>query len=253
MITLNARLSDENPVYGAFAKTNDPFFIEILGRAGFDFVILDSEHGPNSPRDLYPLVLASRVSGLLPVVRVGQLSETDIARVLDLGVAGVQIPQLSTAAQAQQAVQWSRFAPKGSRGVCRFVRAADFSMRTRAEYFQDANEITVVGMVEGIAGIRNLDEILEVDGIDVLFIGPYDLSQSLGVIGDVENPRVMKQIEIIVAKCKARKRAVGTFVDNMEAAKRYRKLGIKYLAYSVDVGIFADACRKINNELRALD
>jgi len=252
MITLNSRLSNGSPVYGAFAKTNDPFFIEILGRAGFDFVILDSEHGPNSPRDLYPLVLASRVSGLLPVVRVGTLSETDIARVLDLGVAGVQVPQLSTAAQAQLAAQWSRFAPKGSRGVCRFVRAADFSLQARTEYFEDANEITVIGMVEGVAGIRNLDEILEVDGIDVLFVGPYDLSQALGVIGDVENPRVMNQIEIIVAKCKARNRSVGTFVDNMATAKRYKELGIKYLAYSVDVGIFADACRKISEELRAL-
>ena len=252
MITLKSRLSNGSPVYGAFAKTNDPFFIEILGRAGFDFVILDSEHGPNSPRDLYPLVLASRVSGLLPVVRVGTLSETDIARVLDLGVAGVQVPQLSTAAQAKLAAQWSRFAPKGSRGVCRFVRAADFSLQARTEYFEDANEITVIGMVEGVAGIRNLDEILEVDGIDVLFVGPYDLSQALGVIGDVENPRVINQIEIIVAKCKARNRSVGTFVDNMATAKRYKELGIQYLAYSVDVGIFADACRKISEELRAL-
>jgi 4-hydroxy-2-oxoheptanedioate aldolase len=251
-MTLNTRLSNENPVYGVFAKTNDPFFVEILGNAGFDFVILDSEHGPNSPRDMYPLILASWVSGLLPVIRIGSLSESEIARALDLGVAGVQVPQLCTAKQASQAVQWSRFAPKGSRGVCRFVRAADFSLRTRAEYFEHANEITVIGMVEGVAGIRNLDEILEVEGVDVLFIGPYDLSQALGVLGDVENPLVLKEIEAIVAKCKSRNRTVGTFVDNIAMAKRYKELGIKYLAYSVDVGIFSNACREINNVLRAL-
>lgn len=252
MVTLNGRLSDEGPVYGVFAKTNDPFFIEVLGKAGFDFVILDCEHGPNSPRDIYPLVLASRANGLLPVVRVGALSETEIARVLDLGVAGVQVPQISTAEQARSLAQWSRFAPRGTRGVCRFVRAADFSLRTRAEYFEDANDITVIGMVEGVAGIRNLDEILEVDGIDVLFIGPYDLSQALGLTGQVDHPLVMEQIEIVIAKCKARNRVVGTFVDNMATAKRYKDLGVKYLAYSVDVGIFADACRKISGELRAL-
>jgi 4-hydroxy-2-oxoheptanedioate aldolase len=251
-MTLNTRLSNEGPLYGVFAKTNDPFFVEILGKAGFDFVILDSEHGPNSPRDMYPLVLASWVSGLLPVVRVGTLSEADISRALDLGVAGVQVPQLSTAEQAQQAVFWSRFAPKGSRGVCRFVRAADFSLQTRAEYFGHANDITVIGMVEGVAGIRNLDEILEVDGIDVVFIGPYDLSQALGVIGEVEHPQVLKEIELIAAKCKTRNRTVGTFVDNIATAKRYKELGVKYLAYSVDVGIFADACLAINNDLRAL-
>jgi 4-hydroxy-2-oxoheptanedioate aldolase len=132
------------------------------------------------------------------------------------------------------------------------VRAADFSLQPRAEYFKRANEITVIGMIEGVAGIRNLDEILEVDGIDVLFIGPYDLSQALGVIGEVENPRVMNEVEAIVAKCKARNRAVGTFVDDIAMAKRYKELGVKYLAYSVDVGIFAEACKGINNDLRAL-
>jgi 4-hydroxy-2-oxoheptanedioate aldolase len=252
MITLNARLSIAGPVYGVFAKTNDPFFIEILGKAGFEFVILDGEHGPNSPRDMYPLVLASWASGLLPIVRVSTLSETNIARALDLGIAGVQVPQLGTAEQARQAAEWSRFAPKGSRGVCRFVRAADFSLRPSDEYFALANEISVIGMVEGVAGVRNLDEILEVDGIDVLFIGPYDLSHALGVIGDVENPLVLKEIEVIVAKCNARNRTVGTFVDNLASAKRYKELGVKYLAYSVDVGIFADACQEISTELRAL-
>lgn len=252
MKTLNARLSGEGPVYGVFAKTSDPFFIEILGKAGFDFVILDSEHGPNSPRDMYPLVLASWVSGLLPVVRVGMLSEAEIARMLDLGLAGIQVPQINTVEQAEKAAKWSRFAPRGLRGVCRFVRAADFSLQARVEYFAQANEIAVIGMLEGVAGIRNLNEILEVGGIDVLFIGPYDLSQALGVIGEVDNPVVLKEIEVIVSKCKARNRTVGMFVDSIASARRYKELGVKYLAYSVDVGIFADACQEINDELRVL-
>ena len=252
MTTLRARLSGDSPAYGVFAKTNDPFFIEIIGKAGFDFVVLDSEHGPNSPRDMYPLILASRANGLLPVVRVGSLSESEIARALDLGAAGVQVPQLSSAEEARKVAQWSRFAPRGSRGVCRFVSAADFSLQTRTEYFERANQVTVIGMIEGAAGIKNLDEILDVDGIDVLFIGPYDLSQALGVIGDVQNPIVLNEIEKIVVKCKARSRIVGTFVDNIAAAKRYKDLGVKYLAYSVDVGIFADACQGIGNSLRAL-
>ena len=252
MTTLNERLSGEDPVYGVFTKTNDPFFIEIMGKAGFDFVILDTEHGPNSPRDMYPLILASRASGLFPVVRVSTLSETDIARALDLGVAGVQVPQLSTAEQAQNAVHWSRFAPLGTRGVCRFVSAADFSLKPRAQYFEDANKVTVIGMVEGVEGIKNLDEILEVEGLDVLFIGPYDLSQALGVIGQVDHPLVLKEIESIVARCKARNRTVGSFVDNIAAAKRFKALGVKYISYSVDVGIFASACKDLITELREI-
>ena len=136
--------------------------------------------------------------------------------------------------------------------MCRFVRAADFSLRNRAEYFADQNDVAVIGMVEGSEGIRNLDAMLEIDGIDVLFVGPYDLSQALGVIGQVEHPQVLQQIEAIVAKCKARGRAVGTFVDNKSQAKRYKQLGVQYLAYSIDVGIFADSCRQLSQELREL-
>lgn len=252
MSELRARLRNRETLFGIFSKTNDPFFIEIVGKAGFDFVILDSEHGPNSPRDLYPLILASRANALEPIIRVSALSEGEIARALDLGVAGVQVPQLTTAGEAQQLADWARFSPDGSRGVCRFVRAADFSLQTRSEYFQSANAVTVIGMIEGIAGIQNLDDILKIDGIDVLFVGPYDLSQALGIVGEVDNPKVLSEIEAIVAKCRARNRVVGTFVDNLTTAKRYKDLGVQYLAYSVDVGIFADACRTINDELRAL-
>ncbi len=252
MLGLNARLQNQETLLGVFAKTNDPFFIEIIGKAGFDFVILDCEHGPNSPREVYPLVLAAQASGLHAVVRVGALSEVEIARALDLGVAGIQVPQLTAADEARQAVKWSKFSPEGARGVCRFVRAADFSLQARSKYFESANKVSVIGMVEGVAGIQSLDEILQVGGIDVLFIGPYDLSQALGLVGEVENPRVLKEIEAIVAKCKAHDRIVGTFVDNLTTAKRYKDLGVQYLAYSVDVGIFSDACRKIIDDLRIL-
>jgi len=250
MYELRTRMQNDAAVFGTFVKTNDPFFVEILGKAGFDFAILDTEHGPNAPRDLYPLVLASRASGLMPVVRVSTLSEAEIVRALDLGVDGIQIPHLSTAKEAVAAAEYSRFSPRGSRGVCRFVRAADFSLQDRHKYFEEANHVTVIGMVEGVEGIRNLDEILQVDGIDVLFIGPYDLSQALGVIGDVENPRLLEEMGSIVARCRARRRVVGTFVDSFAMAKRYRSLGVQYLAYSVDVGIFAEACRTANRELR---
>ena len=252
MSDLRFRLHNNETLFGVFAKSNDPFFIEIIGKAGFDFVILDTEHGPNSPRDLYPLVLASKASGLLPVVRVAALSEAEIIHALDIGIAGIQIPHLSNVNEAMKAVELSRFWPDGSRGVCKFVRAADFSLKDPHDYFEEANRVAVIGMVEGVEGIKNFDKILEVGGIDVFFIGPYDLSQSLGVIGDIENPRVWEEVSAIVAKCKARNRAVGTFVDNFESAMRYMDLGVQFLAYSVDVGIFAEACRTINNELRRI-
>ena len=96
MKTFKEYLNEKDTVYGVFAKTNDPFFIKVMGKAGFDFVILDNEHGPNAVRETYPLILASEASGMYPIVRVGKLEDITIQRIMDLGVAGVQIPQIQS-------------------------------------------------------------------------------------------------------------------------------------------------------------
>lgn len=236
---------DEGPVYGVFAKTNDPFFIEVLGHSGFDFVILDNEHGPNGPRDLYPLLLAAEASGLSPIVRVGVNSAIEIQRVMDLGVAGVQIPQIQSGADARAAVDFSHYHPIGMRGLCRFVRAADFSMREKGAYFDEQNRLVTIVHVEGTEGVEAFEEIVAVEGIDVIFIGPYDLSQSLGLPGQVSHPKVASAVEDLVRRCRERKKHAGIFVESVDAAHRYRDLGVSYIAYSVDVGLFADRCREV--------
>jgi 4-hydroxy-2-oxoheptanedioate aldolase len=237
--------------YGTFSKTNDPFFIEILGKSGFDFVILDCEHGPNDPRALLPLVLAARCGGLLPIVRVPALSAPDIQRVLDLGVAGVQIPQICNRKDAEAAVKFTRFHPLGERGVCRYVRAADYSLMEKPKYFAGQNaEVALIIHIEGAEGLSNLDAILEVKGLDVIFIGPYDLSQSLGVPGEIQHPKVVAAVKEIAEKCRAAGAVAGIFTDTVEAARSWREAGIRYIAHSVDVGIFAAGCRAAVEGLR---
>ncbi len=245
-------LKSKENVYGAFTKTNDPFFVEIMGKAGFDFVILDNEHGPSSPRDTYPLVMASYLSGMYPIVRVPSLNDIEIQRILDLGVAGVEIPQIRNKADALKVGEYTRFDPKGKRGLCRFVRAADFSLKVPDTFFREQNEVTTIIHLEGTEAVRNLEEILEVDEIDILFIGPYDLSQSLGMPGKVTDPVVLREIERVVKICKERKRDMGIFADTMETAKMYKEAGVKYISYSVDVGIFANACKEIASKLKEL-
>ncbi|MBN8218206.1 MAG: aldolase [Spirochaetes bacterium] len=243
MENLKQRLA-AGPVYGTFSKTSDPFFIEILGKTGFDFAILDCEHGPNDPRTLLPLILAARCGGLLPIVRVSSLSAPDLQRVLDLGVAGVQIPQIATREDAEQAVKAVRFHPSGERGVCRYVRAANYSLMEKPEYFAGQNaEVALIIHIEGAEGLRNLDAILGVEGLDVIFIGPYDLSQSLGVPGEIQHPKVVAAVQEIAAKCRRAGAVAGIFTDSVEAARGWRDAGIGYLAHSVDVGLFASACR----------
>lgn len=239
------KLNEEKSVLGPFMKTCDPAFVEIAGHAGFDFVILDMEHGPTDVMNLQNLVRAAQYADILPIVRVQDASEISIDKVLDIGAMGIQVPQINRPEQAAEVVKAARFAPDGSRGVCRFVRAADYSAKNRYEYFKKANENLVILQLEGQEAIENLEGILEVKGVDIIFIGPYDLSQSLGVPGQVDHPEVHKKMMHIIEKAREKGIVVGTFVDGMENAKLWRSLGVQYISYSVDVGLFFECCRDV--------
>ena len=236
-------------VTGPFSKTCDPAFIEIMGYAGFDFVILDLEHGPNSVQTLENLIRAALVADILPIVRVKENTPHIIGEVLDIGAAGIQVPQITSGSEAKDAICRAKFAPHGERGICRFVRAADYSTKDRFEYFKEANEAIIILQLEGKQAILNVDEILEVDGYDVIFIGPYDLSQSLGYPGEIKHSVVINAIQDIREKCCRRNIAVGIFADTVADALFWKQQGISYLSYSVDVGLFAEHCKAVLQEL----
>ncbi len=236
-------------VIGFFSKTCDPAVIEVMGYAGADFAIIDLEHGPNTVQNTQNLIRAAQVSGLMPIVRIKESCASVLGEVLDIGAGGVQVPQIGSREEAKSVIQRAKFSPMGERGVCRFVRAANYSATDRFEYFKNANETVIILQIEGQAGIDNIDDIISLKGIDAIFIGPYDLSQSLGVPGQIDHPLVVEKMLEIVQKCKAFNITVGTFVDTIENAKKWRDLGVKYLAYSVDMGIFHDAVKEIIEKL----
>lgn len=239
-------------VFGPFMKTGDPAFVEAAGYGGCDFAVLDMEHGPVSLQEMQNNIRAAQVSGLLPIIRVSALSETAISQALDIGAGGVQVPQISTAAQARLAVKAAKFYPCGDRGVCRFVRAAHYSTMDKVKYFIEANRALMVIQIEGQEAVDNLDEILSVDGIDIIFIGPYDLSQSMGLPGQVTNPKVIEQMKKIVEHARKYRKIVGTFTDSPEMMKLWLDAGVQYISYSVDVGIFAKACADLKSEFDLL-
>ncbi|MBR4013704.1 MAG: aldolase [Clostridia bacterium] len=237
-------------VVGVFSKTCDPAFIETIGYAGMDYVIIDLEHGPNSVQSVQNLIRGAQVAGLMPIVRVKESCSSVMGEVLDIGAGGIQVPQIGTREEAEAVIKRTKFSPVGERGVCRFVRAANYSSKDRFEYFKDANKAVTILQIEGQAGIDNLDDIISVRGIDAIFIGPYDLSQSLGVAGQIDHPLVEAKMLEIVKKCAEVGVTVGTFVDTIENARKWKKLGVKYISYSVDVGIFYDATRSIIKEIK---
>ena len=243
--------SGKEYVLGTFVKVADAALVEIAAHAGFDFVIMDCEHGPNSYETLQNHVRAAEAKGIVPVIRVPEINENAISKALDIGVKYVQIPQIETKADAERVVKASKFYPEGSRGVCRFVRAANYSATPKMDYFKNANSETgVIIHIEGKKALDNINEIIEVDGIDVIFIGPYDLSQSLGYPGEINHPRVIDMMEQIIIKASAKGKRIGTFAENIEEAKKWIKFGVQYISYSVDVGIYYEACSKIVESLK---
>lgn len=239
-----ASLRDSQCV-GIFSKTTDSGMVEAAGHAGLDFIILDMEHGPIGQETLHHHVRAAAVTPMVSIVRVNGQDPDMIGSVLDSGADGVQIPNIGTAEQALSAIGAARFHPDGHRGVCRFVRAAEYGTMDRDEYLESANKTIIVLQVEGLEGIGNLDEILDVPGFDVLFVGPYDLSQSVGKPGKVDDPEVLKLISGIADKAARKGIALGVFTDTDEALRKMAGMGFSYLAHSVDQNIFSQACSRI--------
>ena len=198
------------------------------------------------------MVRAAKLTGMSAVIRVLDNDPVMISRALDIGADAVQVPQISTKEDAEQVVRAAKFSPLGERGVCRYVRAAEYTNIDKYAYFDKANKDTlVIIQVEGEEGVKNIEDILSVDGIDVIFLGPYDLSQSLGVPGQVDHPKVTEMMEEVIAAARERGKAVGTFVDTIEAGSKWIELGVQYISYSVDVGIIMEKCKDTVEKLRA--
>ena len=245
------KLSEGEAVFGPFMKASDAAMIEVAGYAGFDFVILDMEHAPFTYKNLEDLVRAAQLSGTLPIIRAQSSSEIFISKALDLGAKAVQVPHVTNASEAASCVAAAKFHPLGHRGTDPFVRASNYSAIPKERYFSEANETLVILQLEGKEAIQNLDEILEVKGVDILFIGPYDLSQSMGVPGQVDHPSVTGQMETIVKRAREKGMVVGTFTDTIASARMWREAGIQYISYAVDMAIFMDACKVLLKQLHA--
>lgn len=248
---LKEALQDGKVVFGPFLKFTDPAVVEIMGFAGFDFVIIDAEHGPISMESAQNMIRAAESVKITPIIRVGNNDEALILRALDIGAQGIEIPQINSKPDAVRAVKSVKYSPQGERGVCRYVRAANYSSMDKFKYFESANnETMIIAHIEGVEGISNLDEILSVPGIDVIFIGPYDLSQSLGIPGQVNHSLVVEKMKEVVTKCRENNIAVGTFADDVETAKSWVSLGVQYMSFSVDVGILYEVSKQIVEKLK---
>lgn len=251
MKDLKAMWKQGLPTFGPVLGLNATGICEILGYAGFDYCLIDLEHGAIDLETAENMVRATETVGIASIIRVAHNRPELISQALDLGASGVHIPTISTRNEAEEAVWASKFSPLGGRGVHPAVRAARYSA-DQPIYFNKANKETIVVLaIEGTKGVDNISEILKVKGIDAIFVGPYDLSQSVGVVGQVTHPKVVEKIREIIVLSKKADVAVGVFTDTPEGAKEWVKQGVLYCCLGLVAKMLFQACNDYIKRVRS--
>lgn len=228
------KLLSGGTIYGVFCNFYSPMMVELIGHIGFDFVLVDAEHGPPEVESCEHMVRAAESVGVPIFIRVAMNIRQNILRYLDTGAQGIQLPMVNTRVEAEAVVQAVKYPPQGRRGLAA-MRAADYGLKMPLkDYTSVANKETlVVVQIETVEAMNNLDDILDAEGIDVFFIGPTDLSTSMGYVGQVNHPEVQAAIEKLVQKIRAAGRTAGTIAYNDEALAKAKERGFQYIVHNV--------------------
>ncbi|MGI6095458.1 MAG: HpcH/HpaI aldolase family protein [Lachnospiraceae bacterium] len=219
----------ERPLYGCFVTWASPTVCEFVASMGFDFTLIDNEHGVMNEETLENMVRASQAEGVPAVIRIPQGIYQYVQKSLDMGANGIQVPLVNTAEYMEQIVQLSNFPPEGKRGTAYQTRAAGYGLvKDKRAYLKKANETKFVSVqIETVEAVKNIDSILQVEGIDCCFIGPGDLSSSMQLpYGD---PRVNEVIDECIVKIARAGKIPGLLVGSAEAAKHAEELGARYI------------------------
>ncbi len=237
--------------FGVFCELPCPESVEIIGHAGWDFVIIDCEHGAISSAMLPGMLRAADAVKLSAIVRVASNDAAQIQLALDAGAAGVQIPQIGNVAAARAAISASKFYPQGMRGLNPFVRAGKFSAEPVTEFLERSNKQTsVVLQLESREGFEAAVDIAALEGLGGIFIGPYDLSQSFGIPGQTSDARVLNAGAEIIRIATAAGVPVSVYAGTPQAARQWLAMGAQAICYGVDTVFLMNSMRDALRDLR---
>lgn len=232
---LRDKLDSGESVFGCFTRYRDPALTEFIAMQGWDFLIFDGEHGTLEPRDIEEHCRAAEVRAVTPIARVTTNQPHIILRYLDTGIHGIHVPWVNSAVEVEQAVASVKYQPSGQRGLAS-SRASDWGMtESIGEYTRRANRETfVVIHIETAEAVEAVEQYVDVDGVDVLFIGPTDLSHSLGHPGDITHPDVIAAIERVRGVVVPSEKTFGIFARTPETALHWQERGARYFATTPD-------------------
>ncbi|WP_348815084.1 4-hydroxy-2-oxoheptanedioate aldolase [Halomonas sp. H10-59] len=233
---------------GLWLSLGDPYCAEMCASAGFDWLLIDGEHGPNDVRSMLAQLQAVAAYDSHPVVRVVNGETARIKQLLDIGAQTLLVPMIDTPEQARAMVAATRYPPDGVRGeASAIVRASRWN--ARPDYVHRANdEICLLVQAESVTALDNLEAICAVDGVDGVFVGPADLAASMGHLGDAGHPEVQAAINEAIARIVASGKAAGVLTGDPELARHYLSLGASFVAVGLDVSLMMQAVRQRASE-----
>ena len=235
------------PLVGCWVSLSNPMTAEVLGLAGFDWLLIDGEHAPNDVSTLVPQLMALKDSVSAPVVRPPWNEPVIIKRLLDAGFHNFLIPFVESAGQARAAVASTRYPPRGIRGVSVSQRGNRYG--TAPDYLKIVDDnIAVMVQIESRGGLEAIDAIAAVDGVDGLFVGPQDLAAALGHLGNPAHPDVQKAIRHVIERARAGGKAAGTLAPVEADARRYMEWGATFVAVGSDLGLFRSATQSLRDK-----
>ena len=241
------------PSLGFFVCTPEPTLIEIMGMTGFDYAAFDMEHGRLGIRDIENLVRVCDAVGLTPLVRIPYGDFNIALRCLESGAQGIVMSHTCRGEDVRRLVQCCRYAPQGRRGFAVNTRTSDYGINDPKAYIRSANQnILVAAMVEDVEGVDNLDAILGENGLDLVFIGPGDLSNDMGHVCEFSHPEVLKTMDNIVQRTLRAGKQMAMFASEWEVARRYMQAGVRMIAYMSEVDLFARACKETVSNFRII-
>jgi 2-keto-3-deoxy-L-rhamnonate aldolase RhmA len=230
-------------LFGVFVNLGSPLTAEIVGLAGYDWALIDLEHGAGDEGDVLSQIQAMEHTPVVPLVRIESSSRPRFHRVLDFGAAGIMVPRVDSVEEAREAVAGLHYPPRGTRGVAQMNRACAFGAAFR-EYMNAAeDQLLGIVQIESPAAVRQAGDIAAVDGVDVLFVGPTDLSHSMGILGQLEHPAFVEAVITVATAAKKAGKACGILLRNPGETQHFVSLGYTFLACGSDASLLRVAAQ----------
>lgn len=252
MTNLKERLKGGETVHGCWLNMGSTVSAEIVGSVGFDWVLIDLEHGIGTEASLVPLLQAIGKDAAFPIVRLESTEPSRVKRALDFGFKGIMFPQIQNAEEAKNAIANMYYPPVGRRGFAKMVRATEFGKDFENYYeFAKKNLLGII-QIETTESLKHLDEIAALDGVDVLFIGPADLSLALGIFGQWEHPLFVKAVKDIGEAARKAGKSAGTLFFDLGQYEFYHQHGYRFIASGSDMTFLSSGATNMANNLNEL-